>query len=488
MASEAYDSGRTRLFDQAQFLGSFDRPNVVDVLTTPKKDVYLTPYNVVYQDADSMFVYGGGFGDQGGKGAFVAKLDATTLERIWFKHLVFIPTELEHSAWDYPGVLGMLDDGMLYVIYGNELTKLDPKDGRRVGSLTLPTNGWPARDTAYNGFVALPDGTIIAKTVYRQIGCNAQGFDAFLKLEQFPQCDHPELVPNSIIVAIDSEQMTLKHPGITVEIPAFTVGRVTSTTYQNVDYVYVPGPHYVYRYIWNKQLNILHQDVSWGLQNQGPLGNQWGVKYNDELSGQTPASAIVVTNDWIMFTTNGAKISQPCNGPCQSPWLSVWAINQGDWSNNHFIQPFENMVGSKRYPLSFCPSAPTVDTASNRIFVFDAGPGKYAAVDLDPASGSLYTAWMVDQRTTEFTALIGQPGQRVLVGTDMPPGQTLGEHHNNFVVWRDAEDGEELARSPLPPVLSGTMVQPGYDGNMYYMGKSGEIKKLTARPAGRPPH
>src|SRR5215471_21687538 len=32
MASEAYDSGRTRLFEQANFTGSFDRTNVVDVL------------------------------------------------------------------------------------------------------------------------------------------------------------------------------------------------------------------------------------------------------------------------------------------------------------------------------------------------------------------------------------------------------------------------------------------------------------------------
>lgn len=64
MASEAYDSGRTRLFEKANFTGSFDRPNVVDVLTSPE-DVYLTPYNVVYRNADSMFVYGGGYGDQG---------------------------------------------------------------------------------------------------------------------------------------------------------------------------------------------------------------------------------------------------------------------------------------------------------------------------------------------------------------------------------------------------------------------------------------
>ncbi len=50
MASEAYDSGRTRLFETANFGGRFDRPNVVDVLTSPE-NVYLTPYNVIYRDA-----------------------------------------------------------------------------------------------------------------------------------------------------------------------------------------------------------------------------------------------------------------------------------------------------------------------------------------------------------------------------------------------------------------------------------------------------
>jgi hypothetical protein len=473
MASEAYDSGRTRLFEQAHFTGSFNRPNEVDVLTTPRRDVYLTPYNVVYKNAHSMFVYGGGFGDQGGMGAFVAKVDSTTLRRIWFKQLIHIDTRLSHSAWDYPGVVGMLDDGMLYVIYGAQLTKLDPRDGRIVRTLKLPTdeaNDWPDRDTAYNGFVALPDGTIIAKTVYRQIGCTAQGFDAFLKLPEYPDCEHPEEVPHSVLVAIDPERMRVLDR---IEIPAFTVGRVTSTSFQGQNYIYVPGPKNVYRYIWKH--GRFTEDTQWG-----------PVQYNDDVSGQTPASAVVVMNDWIMFTTNGAKISEPCEnelkGPCQSPWLTVWAINQADSSIRHRLQPFENMQPppSSDYPLSFCPSAPTVDPLRKRIFVFDAGPGKMAAVDLDP--DGLHRAWIVDQRTTEFQALIGSPNRRVVVSTEIPPGQPLGTNSSNFVVWRDSESGQELARVHLPPVLSGTMVQPGYDGHMYYLGDS-DIKKLTVRPA-----
>jgi hypothetical protein len=134
------------------------------------------------------------------------------------------------------------------------------------------------------------------------------------------------------------------------------------------------------------------------------------------------------------------------------------------------------------YPLSFAPSAPTVDPLRNRMFVFDAGPGKLAALDLEPDGWQV--TWMVDQRTTEFMALIGPRNRRVLVTTEIPNGQPLGSNSSNYVVWREAESGRELARSDqLDPILSGTMVEPGYAGRMYYLGTSGEIKKLTVRPA-----
>ena len=66
MAFEHYDSARTKLFDRARFAGSFAQDNAVNVRVSP--DDYLTPYNVVYLGADSMFVYGGGYGDKGAPG------------------------------------------------------------------------------------------------------------------------------------------------------------------------------------------------------------------------------------------------------------------------------------------------------------------------------------------------------------------------------------------------------------------------------------
>src|SRR5262245_61039281 len=86
MAFEHYDTERTHLFEQATFNGSFDGSNSVDLRTTPES--YPTPYNIVYLGADAMFVYGGGYGDKGGTGAFVARLDPATLKTIWKEQLI----------------------------------------------------------------------------------------------------------------------------------------------------------------------------------------------------------------------------------------------------------------------------------------------------------------------------------------------------------------------------------------------------------------
>ena len=80
-------------------------------------------------------------------------------------------------------------------------------------------------------------------------------------------------------------------------------------------------------------------------------------------------------------------------------------------------------------------------------------------------------------------ALIGPAERRVLVGTDVPAGQPIGANTQDWVVWRSADTGRELARSPLLPAVStGTMVQPAYAGRMYYPALNGTIIELTARP------
>ena len=86
LAFEHYDSARTKLFEQAHFTGSFVRDNAVTVRVSP--DEYPTPYNVVYLSRDSLFVFGGAYGDKGGTGSFVARVDPQTLQTMWFNQVI----------------------------------------------------------------------------------------------------------------------------------------------------------------------------------------------------------------------------------------------------------------------------------------------------------------------------------------------------------------------------------------------------------------
>lgn len=72
----------------------------------------------------------------------------------------------------------------------------------------------------------------------------------------------------------------------------------------------------------------------------------------------------------------------------------------------------------------------------------------------------------------------------MVVGTEIPPGQPLGGTTENFVLWRDAATGRELARTPQPltAISTGSMVEPYYFGRMYYLAKTAEIVELAVWP------
>jgi hypothetical protein len=439
MAFEHYDSGRTKLFEQAHFTGSFTRANAVDVRVSP--DDYPTVYNVVYLSRDSLFVFGGAYGaNQGATGTFVARVDAQTLQPMWSNQLI---NTVEADEWNYPGVLSALQDGFLYQIYGYRLAKLNPLNGNVLGQIQLPTLAAP-RDTSYNGLDGWPDGTLVAKSVYRQAGCEEQGFSAFLN------CPNPLDVPNSVVVAIDPRTLQIIDQ---VVAPEFIGGRITATVFENQFYAYLTGQTTVFRYIYQDRRLTL--DTSW---NPGTV----------VLPGQSGPTAVSVMNDWIIFATNGVPAATP---------QSVIAINQADASLQFSNQPFAAVPS----PQSWSLSAVTLDPLRSRIFAADSFAGRIAALELD--DDGLHTVWTAPQRTSEFMALIGPAKRRVLVGTDVPPGQQIGANSQDWVVWRSADTGNELARSPLLPAVStGTMVAPGYAGHMYYPALNGTLIELTPRP------
>lgn len=456
-AFEHYNSGRSHVFPEARFGGSFKGHNHVDIRNSTA--IYPSGYNMAYLDAHNAFIYGGGYGDEPGSiGAFVAKVNPHTLEPIWYNQLINTSV---NGEWDYPGSMGILKDGFLYVIYGYRLSKIDPETGTTVKTLQLPTGGGAKRNTSYNGFNATPDGVLVMKSVYRQGGCTLQGPDALL------DCPDPTDVPPSILVSVDPHKMTVID---SITLPAPVAARPTIGEHHHHTYVYLVEADTVIRYRVKQGKFIL--DHSW---NPGTT----------TLEGQTTATSFVVIDDWIVGQVNTLPSATA---------LSVIAINQSDASKQFYLQPF---LGDPIPPLvaaafstaakggvpaiSWAPASVSADPENHLIYAIDALPGKIAAIRL--THEGLETVWTANQTTTEFTVLIGPKHKRVLVGTDIPGPEIPGNNLNDFAVWRNAKTGKEIARSPLLPAMTqGTMIQPYYNGEMFFEGQLGQLIKLKPHP------
>lgn len=445
-AFEHYNSGRSHVFSQATFDASMSGGNTVNTIQSIER--YPSGYNMSYLNENFAYIYGGGYGNiDFSIGAYVAQVNTDTLEHIWHTQLI---DTAHNGEWDYPGSLGILEDGYLYVSYGYRLAKLDPLTGRVIAILVLPTGGGLPENTSFNGFNATADGTIVMKSVYRQANCTEQGPDALLK------CPNPADVPPSILVSVNPntmqwiDQVTLTQP----------VGaRPTVTRYKGKDYVYLLAPTTALRYIVQNGMFI--PDNSW---TPGTI----------TLTGQTLCTSFVVVNDWVVAQTNTLPATTA---------LSVISIHQEDASRQFSIQPFLGdpipLYIAAAFPgdVSWAPMSVSGDSDTNLIYATDSLPGEIAAIRI--SDNGLQTVWKANQRTTEFTALINPPSTRVVVGTDIPNGEIPGNNHNDYAVWRNALTGVEIARSPLLPAMTqGTMIQPYYSGDMFYEGQLGELIKL----------
>lgn len=456
-AFEHYNSGRSHVFPEAMFGGSYSGNNGVQTLSSRR--IYPSGYNMAYLDANNAFIYGGGYGDVVDSfGAFVAKIDPNTLEPIWYNQLI---DTRSNGEWDYPGSMGILQDGFIYVSYGYRLAKLDPTSGKVIATLVLPTGGAEAENTSFNGFNATSDGFIIMKSVYRQAGCTIQGPDALLS------CPDPSDVPPSILVSVNPSTMQVVD---NITLPAPVGARPTIGVFQGKNYVYLLEPTTAIRYAVNQGKFTL--DNSW---NPGTI----------TLSGQTLCTSFVVMNGWVVAQTNTLPASTA---------LDVIAISQADASIQYRLQPFAGdpipplveAAFSNQGPggvpaISWAPMSVSADPENNLIYASDSLPGEIAAITI--TQNGLETVWKANQTTTEFTTLIGPQNSRVIVGTDIPGPEIPGNNINDYAVWRNAATGQELARSPLLPAMTqGTMIQPFYNGDMFFEGQTGTLIKLMPRP------
>ena len=353
-AFEHYNSGRSHVFPEAKFGGDLNGNNQVTIETSTT--TYPSGYNMVYLDSKKIFIYGGGYGDiSGSNGAFVAKVNPHTLNSTWFNQLI---NTSQNGEWDYPGVMGILQDGYIYVIYGYRLSKIDPHTGEIIKTLTLPTGGGEPENTSFNGFDATPDGTLVMKSVYRQAGCDLQGPDALL------DCPDPTDVPASILVSVNPHKMEVID---SITLPAPVAARPTIAKHNHHTYVYLVEADTLIRYRVKDGKFTL--DTSW---NPGVV----------TLEGQTTATSYVVMDDWVVGQVNTLPSATA---------LSVIAINQSDASKQFSIQPFlgdpiptlvaaafSTAAAGGQPAISWAPASVSADPHSHLIYAIDALPGKLA--------------------------------------------------------------------------------------------------------------
>src|SRR5262249_9603355 len=145
------------------------------------------------------------------------------------------------GEWDYPGAMAIMNDGYIYVVSGYRIYKVNPADGSVQDTLLLPTlvhlpnpNPPPTYETtltddsvntSYNGINALPDGTIVVKSLSRSVNCeNLDGSAALL--------DCPDLrnVPQSILITVNTHTPKMQMID-TITLPNFAGARPTITRY-----------------------------------------------------------------------------------------------------------------------------------------------------------------------------------------------------------------------------------------------------------------
>jgi hypothetical protein len=473
-AFEHSNSGRSHVFPMARFDGSFHGRNTVDMVWSHKR-AYPSGYNMSYLNAQAAFIQGGSYGDvKGSIGPFVAKVDPKTLKPIWYTQLV---NTVQTGEWDYPGAMAIENNGFIYVVSGYRIFKVNPANGKVVKTLKLPTlvytrNNYPetpptydktptedAVNTSYNGINALPDGTIVVKSLYRVAGCTLNGGSALL------QCAIARDVPRSLLISVNPNTMRIID---NITLPAPAGARPTITRYRGVDYVY----------LLENTSNAVRYSVHHGIFT---LDKSWTPAALPD-TGQTTGGSLIVFNNWIVGATNAI----PATGA-----LTMFAISQSDAQKVFTAQPYASDPVSpllsralaKTYPgaISWADMSLEADPQNNRFYGVETMARKVAAFKL--TSSGIQTVWKKTQTTTEWATLIGPKDHRVWVGTDIPGAQIPGANATDTVVFRDAATGRELARSArVPAMTQGSAVQPGYDGSVFFPGAEGTLVKLTPHP------
>lgn len=458
--AEISDSERSGLFPCATFTGAMDGPN--QVFAFRSEDDYPGISYMNNRKPGELYIVGGEFptlADPNMVGPFIAKANATTGEQIWRTYL----DNLNASGhWIGNANLNILEDGNIAFAWSNQIVLIDGDTGLILKHNTLPGGEAPAEDVNFKHLTIAPDGTLILKDQTRPIGCTMQGTMAIIKCS-----DEGMKMPNSVLVAVDPKTLEVLD---WLQLPEPAASPHIIAPFHDKIAIYAGMTETARRYFWDPATKKLSADDTWVVR---PLEN-----------GQTVMTAPSIIGNWVAVQTNGLFSDKKAS--------SVVVINQDDASQVHTIFPFGEL---KPGGLSFAPPKACADTENNMIYSADMGMRKVAGIRIDPATGELKTAFVVDDITTTFQPMIGPKDKRVLLLTNMKLNAEkepikialFTENYKEQLTWRDAATGKILAESdffePLP--ING-LTPPGFGGRIYFptaVGKGFYVLQVMPKPA-----
>jgi hypothetical protein len=440
--AEISDAQRSGIFPCATFTGSRNGPNLV--FAWRSADDYPGISYINNRKPGELYIVGGEFptrDDPRQVGPYIAKADATTGKQIWRTYLDNFNVS---GRWIANANLNILPNGNIAFAWSHFIALVDGDTGVILKTKTLPPGVAPIEDVNFKHLTIAPDGTLILKDQTRPIGCTLQGTMAIIA------CTRKGMkAPNSTLVAVDPNTLeTLDSLPLPEPSPAPHI----IVSFHDKIAIYVPMLDVAARYFWDPATKKLSADESWVVH---PLEE-----------GQVAMAAPTVVGDWVSIQTNGLFSDKKAS--------SVVAIHQDDASRINKIFPFGQLGFAE---FSFAPPKNGADPENNMIYSADMGMKKVAGIKIDPKTGGLEIAFVVDDISDTFQPVIGPKDKRLLLLTNIRlpieiepvPLALEFSNYTEQLTWRDASTGKVIAESDFfEPLTVNSLTTPGFGGRVYF--------------------
>lgn len=441
--AEISDAQRSGIFPCATFTGSFDGPN--DVFAFRSVDDYPGISYINNRRPGELYIVGGEYptkDDPRMVGPYIAKADASTGKQIWRTYMDNLNVS---KRWIGNANLNILPSGNIAFAWSHFIALVDGETGEILNTNSLPGGDAPLEDVNFKHLTIAPDGTLILKDQTRPLGCTLQGTMAIIACAQQGMKS-----PNSVLVAVDPDTLEVLDM---LQLPEPAPSPHIVAPFHDKTAIYLGMETTLARYFWDSETKELSADESWVVR---PLAE-----------GQQALTAPTIVGDWVAVQTNGLFSTEKAS--------SVVVVHRDDPNKTHTIFPFGEELGL--LGVSFAPPKNGADPENNMIYSADMGMKKVAGIRINPETGALTTAFVLDDISNTFQPIFGPADKRVLVLTNakLPvkfeptPLAVRSGRYTEQLTWRDAATGEVLAESDFfEPLTINSLTPPGFGGRVYY--------------------